>query len=265
MLKRTPNKGQNNGQNKGQSKTKTILIAFIAIGILLVLIFRARSNQSSSQELPATKIAANSDVAGASLPNGASEPLEFASPAPIAKPIGKSNLNLTEADQQKIQVLDQILQSHNDNDPRLDKEFRDLSPELKAALQLKYQAMSVESRNDRGTVVFLLGREMKSADDARFLAGVISEPACLSLEDCSHRPTTAVDEHAAMANEITVVYPQIVAVKSFERCLAQANASPAASNGDLRGVAIEALHSAERSENPKVAQAAHDALGKISQ
>jgi hypothetical protein len=247
MSKSTPGKGL------------FILIAvFIAIGILTILFFKSRSDSQNSREALIDSVA---ETQATPTPQGTVATSD--TPPPMSASPTPTNALVTAEDRQKVAVLEEILASHNDNDPRLDKEFRNLTPGAKAALRGKYESTQIERRNDRGTVVFLLGREIKSLEDARFLAGVMGEPTCLSLEDCAHKPPGTVDEHAAMANEITVVYPQIVAVKSFERLLAPADSSTEVSP-EVRSLAMDALRAAQNSDSQKVAQAARDAISKVS-
>ena len=163
-----------------------------------------------------------------------------------------------------MRELEEILVMKNDNDPRLDVDFRDLSPAFKDELRKKYLALATEDRNGRGTIVFLLGREINSAADLTFFANVLSESPCLSLNDCARRPSPeGVDEHAAMAGGVTLVYPQLVAIKSFERVLEVKSAS-GAPRGSLRSEILDALKAARGSEQPRVSQAAREALARFS-
>lgn len=119
----------------------------------------------------------------------------------------------------RLRVLDEVLRSRNDNDPRLDTEFRNLSSADKAALRAHYTELKAEDRNGRGTVVFLLGRELSEPADVAFLAEVLREKPCLSLADCSTDPRSGGDPHAESGMGTTLAYPQHVALASFERTL----------------------------------------------
>lgn len=191
-------------------------------------------------------------------PGSSSETLSTATPMPTLPSPTPQSVSLTDDDRRQVAVLEQILKSRDDNDPRMDTELRNLSPQAKIELRNKYIAMSAESRNERGTIVFVLGREMKTSEDAAFLASVVAEPPCLSMQDCGRRPDAPVDEHAAMANEVSLVYPQLVAVKSFERVLKSGDLST-----EVKKAAIEALQRAERSENSKVSQSAQGVLANV--
>ncbi|MDD4005202.1 MAG: hypothetical protein PHW69_08380 [Elusimicrobiaceae bacterium] len=117
----------------------------------------------------------------------------------------------------KLAVLDEILQSRNDNDPRLDTGFNEMSSDLRAALRLKYRQLPLEQRNERGTIVYLLGRNAGPAD-WRFFREVVSERPCLSLADCSV-PQAYDDEHRAQGLAVTLEYPAMVALKQAENAL----------------------------------------------
>src|SRR5215210_5756384 len=78
----------------------------------------------------------------------------------------------------KLEILEEIFQTKNDNDPRLDQEFNQLTPKAKEALEEKYRQLTPESRNERGTIVFLLGKNLSSEEDFKFLREVVSEKRC---------------------------------------------------------------------------------------
>jgi hypothetical protein len=115
----------------------------------------------------------------------------------------------------KLGLLEEILRSRNDNDPRLDSAFNALSPSSKALFREKYRSLPPESRNERGTIVFLLGENASSDADWAFLREVAAEPPCLSLADCARKPRTSSEE--ASGDEVTLAYPSLVALKSAER------------------------------------------------
>jgi hypothetical protein len=147
----------------------------------------------------------------------AKEPGPFQQIHSVKKPFPNS---LTQESANKIQILDEILLSKNDNDPRLDHDFGNLSLETKDAFINKYNRLTLEERNERGTIVFLLGKNIQSDKDLEFFQGVILESPCLSLSDCSK--TLPLDSiHDESQQEITLVYPQLMALKSIERYLNQ--------------------------------------------
>jgi len=154
---------------------------------------------------------------------------DLASPASMpAQKVANLKLlqeNLPSPDKKRLVTLEEILASKNDNDPRLDSDFRQLSPEVKRALEGRYHTTAKEKLNERGTVVFLLGREANTPADFAFLQSVTRERPCLSLLDCrkaeevAHAANDAHEEHDDGINERTLVYPQTVALKSMERAL----------------------------------------------
>ncbi|MFA6316262.1 MAG: hypothetical protein WC943_02500 [Elusimicrobiota bacterium] len=112
----------------------------------------------------------------------------------------------------KLRTLSEILLSRNDNDPRLDRDFNDLSPAAKELFRRMYRELPEERRNERGTIVFLLGRNLSSPEDWAFLRSVATEPPCLSMADCS-KPGRAAGHGG---DEVTLAYPSLVALKSAE-------------------------------------------------
>lgn len=115
----------------------------------------------------------------------------------------------------KLKILNEVFSSRNDNDPRLDSEFSQLSAELKGALRESYHLMPKESLNERGTVVFLLGRKIETEEDVDFLQEVLSETPCLSLADCSTEAKLEdpEDDHLVESQETTLIYPQLMSLR----------------------------------------------------
>ena len=111
------------------------------------------------------------------------------------------------------------MRSKNDNDPRLDAEFNALTEATKARFRARYSALPAEDRNGRGTIVYLLGRNMKSPGDWEFLRSVVAEPPCRSLADCSAPAGTG-----GPGDEVTLAYPALVALKRAQKELAAAGA-----------------------------------------
>ncbi|MBI3554349.1 MAG: hypothetical protein HY077_17770 [Elusimicrobia bacterium] len=115
----------------------------------------------------------------------------------------------------KAKMLDEILLSRNDNDPRLDREFNGLVRAEKDQFRRKYKALAPEKRNERGTIVYLLGKNVKDDADWRFLREVAAEPPCLSLADCSKEGSGP----SGMGDDVTLAYPSLVALKAAQRRL----------------------------------------------
>ncbi|MBI3550620.1 MAG: hypothetical protein HY078_16400 [Elusimicrobia bacterium] len=144
----------------------------------------------------------------------------------------------------KVAILDEIFNSRNDNDPRLDREFKNLTPEAKASLRARYRHLPPERRNDRGTIVFLLANNLTTAEDWNFLQNVVSEPPCLSMSDCA-KPPAGQDPEPNV--EITLVYPQLVALSRLEEMLRRVPPAEAARE------ASRVIRAAESSASPIVA------------
>lgn len=123
-----------------------------------------------------------------------------------------------------LAVLDQILASHDDNDPRLDAAFNALTAAEKARFRDRYRAIPAEQRNARGTVVYLLGKNLTAPEDWAFLREVAGESPCLSLEDCSK----ASGDSKGLGDDVTLAYPSLVALKQAERALAEGRDAAAA-------------------------------------
>ena len=252
-------------------KPALVILIVIAIGIMVVAYsiiqshFRAREINNQRDSNLQLQGASSNDAAPAAAsvatpgpPQTLPSPQRSAVPGSLALTQG-TPYSLNAVDQTKIKILNEILSSKNDNDKRLDTDFRQISPELKAALQARYQTTAPESRNERGTVAFLLCREISQASDVVFLASVLTEPPCLSMQNCSNRPGGPVDEHAAMANEVSIVYPQLVVIKCLEKFISNNGVADA----PAKKAALEALQNAQNSDQPKVAAAATQALNDL--
>lgn len=146
-----------------------------------------------------------------------------------------------------LEELDEILASRGDNDPRLDRDFLGLPDETKRLFREKYRSLPRERFNERGTIVYLLGKNLTAPEDWAFLRAVAAEPPCLSLSDCS-RPSPAPGESG---DEVTLAYPSLVALRQAHR---------AAEEGASRAEARTVLEAARTSRMKAVTRLAH-ALG----
>ena len=117
----------------------------------------------------------------------------------------------------KLATLEDILRSRNDNDPRLDRDFIGLSEEEKRLFRAKYRALARERLNERGTIVYLLGKNLQAEDDWSFFRAVAAEPPCQSLADCL-KPSDAAGE---AGDEVTLAYPSLVALRQAQRAAAE--------------------------------------------
>ena len=192
--------------------------------------------------------------------NSSNSTEKLKTPKPItANPLPTPLAAATPEDQHKYETLNEILLAKNDNDPRLDTELRKLSPGAKDLFRTRYDSLNPELRNERGTVVYLLGRNLSSKEDVEFLRKVLEETPCRSLADCQRNPdrVAGADEHLEAANETTLAYPQIVALKSLEGYLSRPDADPKVANEALRK-----LQTAQSSSIPVVAQMAKEILAR---
>ena len=171
---------------------------------------------------------------------------------------------LPPAEARKIAILDEVLISKNDNDPRFDSELKDFSPEAKRAIQKKYTETAPEKRNARGTHVFLIGREIKSDEDLHFLSTVLMEKPCLSLQDCTRPPGahSGEEEHLEALNETTANYPQLVAVRALLH-RGQELIAAGQSQDPLLVKILNSLKEALASPNPRVVEEANVALKEL--
>lgn len=141
--------------------------------------------------------------------------------APAAKP--KSEAPKAQAPaQDKFAVLDEILASGNDNDPRLDTAFNNLSQGDRRRLEAKCSALPHEKLNQRGTIVYLLGRDPQSASDWNFLSAVAAEKPCLSMSDC-RTDGGPLDTHREIGIELSLTYPAMMALKQAEHAVRRGN------------------------------------------
>ncbi|MEZ0391170.1 MAG: hypothetical protein ACAH59_03070 [Pseudobdellovibrionaceae bacterium] len=118
--------------------------------------------------------------------------------------------SLNSEDQKKWDILTEILESKNDNDPRLDQELRHLSPQMHQKLRKAYDLLSLESRNERGTIAFLLARDLQTLEDAEFITEIYQEKPCLGFQDCTKEDGT--DPHLEGINQTSLNYPQLAAL-----------------------------------------------------
>lgn len=165
---------------------------------------------------------------------------------------------VTDQDRVQLSTLNSILASKNDNDQRLDKDLRVLSPGAKALLRQRYEEFPAERRNERGTVVFLLGRNITEEKDLDFMRKVLDEEPCRSMQNCREDNPRAKgsDTHAEMGMEVSLNYPQIVAVKSLERVLDRGEGDP------MYQAALEELQRATHSASDKVSEMAREIEAK---
>lgn len=160
----------------------------------------------------------------------------------------------------KIQILNDILSSGQENDPRLDSEFKVLDPKTKEAVIKFYDEWAPEGRTGRGTMVFLVGRNLNEKTDFDFMGRVLSEPQCLSLIDCNAAPESSFEDDQA-PTEIALMYPQVVALESIRRIL---DTDPAATQKFKSDIEL-ALVSGSKSGSPMIAERSEELLRTLNQ
>jgi len=156
-------------------------------------------------------------------------------------------------DARKLTALDEVLRTGNDNDPRLDRDFNELTPAQRRLFRAKYAQLAAERRNDLGTIVFLLGKNLRSVEDWEFLKRVVREPPCQSMTDCSKPP--ASKEHGQESLEITLVYPQLVALEQARKVVS--------SNSIFSPDAMAVLEAGQSSGSPLVARKATEIIAGL--
>ena len=147
------------------------------------------------------------------------------------------------AAEMKLVELDEILASRNDNDPRLDRDFLALTSRTKSAFRDKYRALPPERRNERGIIVYLLGKNLSAPEDWEFLRVVAGEEPCLSLADCAKAP----EGESGPGDAVTLAYPSLVALRQAAR---------AVDEGALRSAALPIFEAAKASRVKAVSRLA---------
>ena len=165
---------------------------------------------------------------------------------------------------EKLLVLAEIFKSKNDNDPRMDQVLKNLSEPVKLALQKQYAETKMEMRNERGTIAFLIGRELAegrgSLTDIEFLKNILLEKPCLSLLDCSKASTggSSEEEHLEGIHETTAHYPQLMDLRYLKQALESGNLTP-----EMKASIIATLEAARHSPNERVVQEAEAILNSV--
>jgi hypothetical protein len=163
---------------------------------------------------------------------GVGAAIRFAPPSAFLTPVPPPRAISQEEAQKKLAVLQDILKSRNDNDKRLDTEFNDLDPDTRELFRKTYREIPPEARNQRGTIVFLLARNLHTPEDWNFLKEVVSEPPCLSLSDCAKQ-----GKGGDIGDEVTMAYPQLVALKMARENLEKAERpNRAMALAEVRGI-----------------------------
>lgn len=230
------------------------LIAALALAVLLALV-AVWASRSRPSDGGLGRVALRSQEPGTAEPAGSRPGVAGGSRPRAGTP--------SVTDQAQLRVLDEILASRNDNDRRLDTAFNGLSESAKVLFERKYQSLPPEKRNERGTIAYLLGKNISSARDVSFLGDILNEPPCLSLSDCSgaRSERSAAPSHEEPGVSTTLAYPQLVVLFQFDRWLnSQGNGSiPPEILGEMKSK----LERATSSPVPSVAQKAQALLARI--
>lgn len=189
------------------------------------------------------------------VPEGSSTTATATSTTPSTTDATVTTPEMSPATKAQVQVLTEILTSKNDNDPRMDRDLKVLNKETKEAFRSQYKNLAAEKRNDRGTIVFLIGRNIDSKDDLNFLGEVINEPPCKSISDCNKTELGGInrdhdDHQTGMA--VTLAYPQLVTIHSLKNYIKK---NP---EGLLANQAKDILAQAKHSTIPEISKAAED-------
>jgi hypothetical protein len=242
-----------------RGKILFILVTLLILGFGVVLFGPPRSVSEDSSPVAVSSSPVSISVVTPSETRRTGTEATVEAQIPVESP--RSAPALSPSDQKKFLVLREILDSKNDNDPRIDTELKGLSSGLKRALVASYLDQPKEKLNERGTIVFLIGREIASPPDVDFLKGVLLEKPCMSISDCSRAPAphAGEDDHREMVNDTTIRYPQLMAIQALKDRFQALKEAPKGQEELLRQIR-SALEEATRSPDPRIAEEAKAAL-----
>jgi hypothetical protein len=170
-------------------------------------------------------------------------------PAPrMIGQIGKeSSRNPNDRVSAKVATLNQVLKDQADNDPRVDKELSRLNQKERLDFRAKYRSLKPEALKNRGLIVYLLGRNIETQGDLDFMAEVLNERSCLSLENCERTDQKTLSERTFA---IQLAFPKLMAVTALK---AKLKLRP---SKKMRKAIENILESARGSMNPLIVKAA---------
>lgn len=222
--------------------------ALVLLAAVLWLRSRTRAPDHPVAELPMPAAPARAPAAAGLLPLSRPAPASSRTlEAPAAAPAASPDAARPALPKDPASLLDEVLAARNDNDPRLETSFNALTPAARKSFREKYRRLPPERRNQRGTIVYLLGKNLSAPEDWAFLREVAAEPPCLSLADCG-KAAPAENGTEDSADEVTLAYPALVALVQAERVLA--------AGGPARGEALSVVRAAKGSSVPAVVEAA---------
>lgn len=176
--------------------------------------------------------------------------------------VSQNSAILNDSDLKKLNVFKEILLKRNDNDPRLDQLFKQNSNEFKQVIREVYQSLPMEARNERGTIAFLISRDIQSDQDVQFLETIFKEEPCLSVEDC--KTISNDDPHYSGINQVSANYPQQVILYQLEHFDQQLQKNPKLiNNQDIRYAIENLLRTASQFPVPSIQQKAEQLQKKF--
>lgn len=185
-------------------------------------------------------------------------PLSACAPSAERLPAASVRQSRDAVTEEKLSLLDEVLATNNDSDVRPDTAFKMLAPATKAAFRAKYAALPQEKRQARATIVYILAANTSSDEDWDFLDGVVSEPPCLGVTDCSKPGSGGGASPAAAALDL----PALNAVALAARILLGAgHISPDAGEEDIARLA--AFSMAKPGERPATAAEISRSIGVL--
>jgi hypothetical protein len=230
------------------------IAVILIVGVGFLFYSRKGNKVSAPQEVPRLVTA-----------NPSAGNVGFYAPPLMPAPPNSEVRPLNPESQKKLGILKEILNTKNDNDPRMDTILKVLTEDDKAALRQYYETLKAEDRNGRGTVVFLLGRNIHGPEDFKFLDRVLTEAPCLSLADCTveaghGRGDRHDDGHGEMGSDVTLAYPQLATLHALGALL-EAKPAPSAEYQAMVRVLIEKASHSPISSVAKKAQGLLDSGG----
>ena len=98
-------------------------------------------------------------------------------------------------------------------DPKASQKLKAFDLEEKAELQDFYRSLKWEDRNARGMAVQLYGQNISDENDINFMIEVLTEPLCLSLENCEQPYEASAQDKDS---DLDLLYPQIMVLESLQ-------------------------------------------------
>ncbi len=228
-----------------------LLIGALFIGALFILNPTKLIRQSASKDpIPDFKLS-NNPVVDTQFTNET----QIITTRKLENILIEQKTKLNELDQKKLILLNEILSSRNDNDPRLDQGLKENSFEFKLAVRNLYQNLPMEARNERGTIAYLISRDIQSEQDIQFLETIFKEEPCLSIEDC--RVMSNDDPHYSGINQVSANYPQQVVIYQLDHFEQQLQKNPQLQNNpQIRSALENLLRTARQFPVPSIQQKA---------